>query len=175
MDLQTDRLRFREMGDRDLDAMADLLGDPRVMRFYPRPKTREEARRWIEWNQANYRDLGFGLWLLETHDGEFVGDCGLTLQRVEGEHHVEIGYHVRPEFQNQRLATEAAFVAKAVAIDRDVRRLIAIINPNNVPSQRVAEKIGMRYERTASHPDGDQRIYATDLKRSHPTPQKACA
>jgi RimJ/RimL family protein N-acetyltransferase len=173
MELGSERLRFREMADRDLDAMANLLGDPHVMRFYPRPKTREEARRWIEWNQANYRDLGFGLWILETLNGEFVGDCGLTLQQVEGEREVEVGYHIRAGLQNQGFATEAALVAKAVAIDRGVERLIAIINPRNVPSQRVAEKIGLRYERTAPHPDGNQQIYAAELTNSHPRSQDA--
>jgi len=151
------------MVDRDLDAMADLLGDPRVMRYYPRPKTRAEARRWIDWNRANYRDLGFGLWIIETLDGQFVGDCGLTIQEVEGDRDVEVGYHVRTDFQNQGLATEAALAAKGLAITRDVRRLIAIINPLNKPSQRVAEKIGLSYERTVSRPDGDQRIYAAAL------------
>lgn len=163
MDLQTERLRFREMSENDLDAMAQLLGDPRVMRYYPRPKTRQEAQRWIAWNQANYRELGFGLWIIETVDGEFVGDCGLTMQQVDGERDVEVGYHVRVKFQNQGLGTEAARAAKAVAVDHGVKRLIAIINPENVPSQRVAEKIGLRHERTASHREGEQRIYSTVL------------
>jgi RimJ/RimL family protein N-acetyltransferase len=163
MDLRTERLTFREMTDADLDAMADLLGDPQVMRYYPRSKTRDEAQRWIDWNQANYRDVGFGLWIIETSDGRFVGDCGLTMQEVEGEHEVEVGYHVRPEFQNQGLATEAARATKAVAVEHGLLRLIAIINPENVPSQRVAEKIGLRYERTVDHPDGKQTIYAAAL------------
>lgn len=164
MDLRTDRLRFREMTDADLDAMADLLGDPHVMRYYRRPKTREEAQQWIDWNRAQYRNLGFGLWIIETRDGQFVGDCGLTMQEVEGEREIEVGYHVRTEFQNQGLATEAARAARAVAVDHDIPRLIAIINPNNVPSQRVAEKIGLRYERTVDQPNGEQRIYAAALQ-----------
>ena len=49
----TARLRFRAMTDDDLDAMADLLGDPVVMTYYPAPKTRAEAQAWIEWNQRN--------------------------------------------------------------------------------------------------------------------------
>jgi RimJ/RimL family protein N-acetyltransferase len=163
VDLQTERLRFREMTDDDLDAIADLLGDPGVMTYYPRPKTRDEAQRWIDWNRANYRDLGFGLWVIETHGGEFVGDCGLTIQEVEGQRDVEVGYHVRVECQNRGLATEAALAAKAVAVDHAVVRLIAMINPQNIPSQRVAQKIGLSYERTASHRGGDQWIFAATL------------
>ena len=74
------RLRFREMTRADLDDMADLLGDPRVMEFYPAPKSRDDAARWIAWNEDNYAAHGFGLWIVETHAGLFVGDCGLTWQ-----------------------------------------------------------------------------------------------
>ena len=52
--------------------------------------------RWIEWQERNYAEHEFGLWVVETHDGEFVGDCGLTMQDVEGTPHVEVGYHVMP-------------------------------------------------------------------------------
>lgn len=72
------RLVFRDMTADDLDDMAGLLGDPEVMTYYPRPKTRQEAAQWIEWNAGLYRTRGYGLWLLTTPDGEFVGDCGLT-------------------------------------------------------------------------------------------------
>jgi hypothetical protein len=40
------------------------LGDPEVMRYYPRPKNRDEASAWIAWNQRLYRKHGYGLWLL---------------------------------------------------------------------------------------------------------------
>jgi hypothetical protein len=39
----TPRLAFREMTPDDLDDMAALLGDPQVMRYYPHPKSRDEA------------------------------------------------------------------------------------------------------------------------------------
>lgn len=57
------------MGSADLDLMGQLLGDPQVMRFYPRPKTRDEALGWIRRNQRNYSEFDHGLWIVETHDG----------------------------------------------------------------------------------------------------------
>ena len=90
--LTTSRLILREMADADLDDMADLLGDENVMRYYPRPYTRSEAADWIAWNQRSYRDHGFGLWtMILRRTGEFVGDCGLTFQRVEGTAKLEVG------------------------------------------------------------------------------------
>ncbi|MFC7877584.1 GNAT family N-acetyltransferase [Isoptericola sp. NPDC057391] len=142
----TARLRFRAMGPADLDEMAALLGDPDVMAYYPAPKTRAEAAAWIAWNQENYARHGHGLWILETLDGAFVGDCGLTWQRVGEDFRLEVGYHVRRELQGRGFATEAAAACRDVA--RDVlgaRELVAIVHPDNTASRRVAEKLGMRH------------------------------
>lgn len=164
MELRTRRLTFREMTNADLDAIAALLGDPRVMTYSPRPKTRDESQAWIDWNKTNYREHGLGLWTLETPDREFVGDCGLTMQQVEGQPEVEVGYHIRFELQGQGLATEAAEASKAFAGERGIERLVAIINPGNVPSQRVAEKIGLSHEKTATTLGGQAMIYSASLK-----------
>ena len=140
----TRRLRFREMTHTDLDEMADLLGDPRVMEFYPAPKSRDEAAQWISWNQENYHTYGFGLWIIETHSGEFVGDCGLTWQQVNGTPQLEVGYHVRSALQGQGFATEAAVACRDFARQElDAPDLVAIIHPANAASERVARKIGM--------------------------------
>ena len=161
------RLTFRDMSPADLDDLARLLGDREVMTYYPRPKTRAEAAQWIEWNRGLYRRHGYGLWLLSAVDGSFVGDCGLTPQPVDGVTELEVGYHVRPELQGRGYATEAAAASRDFA--RDVlgaTRLIAIIHPDNRPSQRVAEKIGLRPEKRATvHGGREAVIYAADLSR----------
>ena len=78
----TARLRFREMTAADLPDISTLeLGGSRG------------PQGWIEWNLRNYADHGFGLWVVETHDGQFVGDCGLTYQEVEGDWQIEAGWH----------------------------------------------------------------------------------
>lgn len=143
----TQRLRFREMSEADLDSMADLLGDRVQMRFYPRPKTRDEALDWIRWNQRNYADNGYGLWIVETHDGQFVGDCGLTWQSVGGDRLLEVGYHIASGHQGLGYATEAAKACVDLAFgDIGESHVAAIINPHNLASRRVVEKIGMRIE-----------------------------
>lgn len=144
----TARLRFREMTEADLDVLAALLGDPAVMRFYPARRTRAEAAAWIAGNRRRYEQDGHGLWIVETHDDGgpgFVGDCGLTWQEVEGEPRLEVGYHVRPDLWGRGYATEAAAACRDHA--RDVlghHELVAIIHPENTPSRRVAERIGMQ-------------------------------
>lgn len=126
--------------------MASLLGDPAVMTYYPAPKTREQAADWIAWNQRNYAEHGYGLWIIETHDGAFIGDCGLTWQPVNGKRRLEVGYHVQTRAQGQGYATEAAAACRDFARSTlGAPELVAIIHPRNAASRRVAEKIGMRH------------------------------
>ena len=130
----------------DLDDMASLLGDPDVMTYYPAPKTREQASDWISWNVKNYAEHGYGLWIIETNEGVFIGDCGLTWLPVNGKPRLEVGYHVRRNAQGLGYATEAAAACRDFARSTlGAPELVAIIDPRNAPSRRVAEKIGMRY------------------------------
>ncbi|MDR1441017.1 MAG: GNAT family N-acetyltransferase [Bifidobacteriaceae bacterium] len=141
----TERLRFRRMRSTDIDLMAGMLGDPKLMRFYPAPKTRQQAAAWIAWNEENYAEHGYGLWIVETHDGEFAGDCGLTWQEVNGVPKLEVGYHVVTTAQGHGYATEAAMACRDYARDAvGARELVAIIHPQNEASERVARKLGMQ-------------------------------
>ena len=121
---------------------------------------------WIEWNCRNYSQYGFGLWVIETHAGEFVGDCGLTMQEVEGEWQVEAGWHVRSDLRRQGYAAEAAEAVRMVAQKSGMERLIAIVRPDNVASQRVAAKIGLVLEREVHENGGPALVFGTDLQPS---------
>jgi RimJ/RimL family protein N-acetyltransferase len=151
------------MSDGDLDLMESLLGDPAVMTHYDHPKSRSECQGWIEWNKRNYARDGFGLWIIETEDGDFVGDCGLTWQPIDGES-LELGYHVLPRHQGKGFATEAAQAAKDFARRRrDVDFVIAIIAPGNTASVRVAEKAGLGLWKHADYHGREALIYRADL------------
>ncbi|WP_166975262.1 GNAT family N-acetyltransferase [Brevibacterium atlanticum] len=161
---RTLRLKFREMSLTDLDDMAALLGDPSVMEFYPAPKGRDEAAAWIEWNVRNYAEHGFGLWAVETHDGEFVGDCGLTWQTVNGTPHLEVGYHVTAAAQGKGFATEAALACRDHARRLGLGPLlVAVIHRDNRPSQRVAEKLGMRRDPSLRHASPIHEVFSMRL------------
>ncbi|WP_308736930.1 GNAT family N-acetyltransferase [Microbacterium sp. MYb64] len=142
----TPRIRSREMDDGDLDPMAALLGDPEVMAFYPAPKTRDESAEWIANQRRRYEQDGHGLWIIETAEGEFLGDCGITWQTYNGIAVREVGYHVRADRQGEGFATEAA--QACVELVRSVfapTALTAIIHPQNAASLRVAAKLGMTH------------------------------
>lgn len=148
----TSRLRFREMTEADLEDLATLeLGGSRG------------PAGWIEWNCRNYVDHGFGLWIIETHSGDFIGDCGLTMQEVEGEWLVEAGWHVRTSLRRQGYAAEAAASVRDTARGLGVDHLVAIIRPHNVASQGVAAKIGMVLEREVHKNGGPALVFGTDF------------
>lgn len=145
----TERLRFRCMETADLGAITAMLVAFDPMRGDRPPSTPEDANRWIEWQVRNYAQHGFGLWVVETHEGEFVGDCGLTVQDIDGTPHVEVGYHLVPEMRRRGYAREAARAVRDWAAAHGVEHLVAIIRPENTASQAVARSLGMEVERTA--------------------------
>ena len=113
MVLETKRLLLREMNMEDYDALFRVLGDPENMRHYPYTYDGQHVKDWIERNMNRYRKDGFGLWAVCLKDtGELIGDCGLTLQNIEGEILPEIGYHIRRDCQRKGYAREAAMAVR---------------------------------------------------------------
>lgn len=120
---------------------------------------------WIEWTRRSYADHGFGLWVVETHAGEFVGDCGLTLQDVEGQPLVEAGWHVRSDLRRQGFAAEAAAAVVDLASEAGVQHLVAMIRPDNLASQGVARRVGMELEREVVTERDKALLFGADLRR----------
>jgi ribosomal-protein-alanine N-acetyltransferase len=162
--LETERLRLRAYRMQDVEELAPMFADHEHMRFYPGPFTREQSEAWIARQLGRYRQDGFGLWVAEDRSsGGFVGTIGPALQEVEGVPLVEIGWHVRPGLKGLGYAPEAAAAARDWAFaNLEVGHLISLILPENAPSARVAEKIGMRVEREADFKGRRHRVYRVD-------------
>ena len=161
----TERLRFRPMVMSDVDDITALLVAFDPMRGERPPSTRDDAVRWVEWQERNHAAHDFGLWVVETNDGAFIGDCGLTVQDVEGTPHVEIGYHLLPAMRGHGYATEAALSVCDWAAAHGVDHLVALVRPDNAPSQRVARRLGMEVERTAHVHGADALVFGMRLVR----------
>jgi RimJ/RimL family protein N-acetyltransferase len=166
--LETSRLILREFSEEDVDALALVLSDAKTMRFYPAPYDRAGVEEWIARNRRRYKDHGHGLWgMTLKSSGELIGDCGLTVQDVDGANEVEIGYHVRRDLWGQGLATEAARACRDFGFARlKVERLISLIRPENLPSRRVAEKNGMSVWKEILWRDLPHLVYA--IRRGAP-------
>ena len=151
--LETERLLLREMNMGDYDALYKILADSDIMRHYPYTFDERRVRGWIERNMERYLRDGFGLWAVCLKDnGEMIGDCGLTLQNMEGEMLPEIGYHIRRDCQRKGYAKEAAKAVMDWAFrNTDYPALYSYCKYTNEASIRTAEAIGMQFDR--EYPD----------------------
>lgn len=164
--IETERLRMRALraDDADLDALLAVLGDAGSMRYYPAPFDREGSRAWIERQIERYEHDGFGLFAIEDRaTGEVIGDCGPTVQQADGERYVELGWHVLAARQRQGIATEAGAACRDAAFAAlEEPFLISLIRPENVPSRRVAEKLGFEVWRGTIRAGWGHLIYRLD-------------
>ena len=154
----TERLFLREMNMGDYEALYSVLADSDNMQHYPYAFDEGRVRDWIERNMERYRKDGFGLWAVCLKDtGEVIGDCGLTLQDIEGEMLPEIGYHIRRGCQCRGYAKEAASAVRDWAFkNTDYPALYSYCKYTNIASIRTAEAIGMQFDR--EYPDEANRI-----------------
>lgn len=145
--LETERLYLREMANDDYDALYAVLADRDIMQYYPYPFDEARVRNWISRNCERYARDGFGLWAVCLKDsGEMIGDCGLTLQMIDGQQLPEIGYHIRGNMQRRGYAKEAAAAVCDWAFTRTAYpALYSYCKYTNEPSWRTAEAIGMRF------------------------------
>lgn len=93
-------------------------------------------------------------------DHKLIGRCGLIPQLVDGQKEVEIGYLLAKEYWGRGLATEAAVAIRTYGFELGFNRLISLIVPENIASQKVALKNGMKYEKDTSHAGIKHRVYA---------------
>ena len=148
MILETERLYLRELTEDDCGALFLVLGDRGIMRYYPYIFDEAKVQWWIRRNIERYRIFGFGLWavcLKET--GELIGDCGLTMQTINGEIRPEIGYHIRADQQKKGYASEAARGVRDWAFrNTPFKKVYSYMPAVNVPSAKTAIAYGCRQE-----------------------------
>ena len=145
--IETERLFLREMTDGDFEALRRVLGDRGIMRHYPYEFDDARIRSWIARNRERYSIFGFGLWAVCRKDtGEMIGDCGLTMQIIDGQIRPEIGYHIRADHQRQGYATEAARAVRDWTWQNTpFRAIYSYMKAENIPSIRTAMAYGCEY------------------------------
>ena len=159
---ETLRLLLRYFTWNDLNDMATIYADPIGMAFRGSPRTFEETQQVFKWIFDNYSKDGFEMWaIIHKADQKLIGCCGLIPQVVDGQQETEMGYVLAKEYWGQGLATEAAFAVRNYGFEKlGCDRIIALINPKNLASQNVAQKIGLIYEKDTTHSEKTVCVYA---------------
>jgi RimJ/RimL family protein N-acetyltransferase len=166
--LETKRLILRHQVIEDLDALWALYTNPEITKYIPdAPRSREEAKEELEWHMNGHpKHPELGLWAtIYKETGKFTGRCGLLPWTIDGQNEVEIAYTIAQEYWGQGLGTEAAQAILKYGFEQlHLSRLICLIDAENVASQRVAEKIGMAFEKEGRDEMGPFLIYSTTRK-----------
>ena len=145
MILETNRLRLREYTQADYPWLYEILSDPVTMQHYPKPYDQKGVQRWLDWSMNNYAEHSFGLWVIELKEtGKPIGDCGLTMQNIDGQILPEIGYHVHKDHWRKGYASEAARAVRDWAFrNTGFDQLYSYMSSTNVGSYSTAASIGM--------------------------------
>ena len=143
--LETPRLRLRLFTHDDLQIMFKLNSDPEVIKYADTPaRDMEEVRERLEQGPLfDYEKYGYGRFAVELKEtGKVIGFCGIKyLPEIDLP---EVGYRFLKEYWGRGIGTEAAKACVEFAReDLKIRKLIALIIPENIASIKVAEKLGM--------------------------------
>lgn len=148
--LETERLNLRQLNAGDAAFILELLNDESFLRHIGDRgvRTLADAARYISTGPVeSYARHGYGLWLVELKEsGTPAGICGLV--RRDALPDADIGYAFLPRFRARGYASEAAAAVMSYAsATLGLRRVLAIVNPDNAGSIKVLEKLGLKFAR----------------------------
>ena len=184
--LETRRLCLRPPTSLDAESLYDLLADPEVMRGLNKLPVSaiEEAAAMIEEGVRSWRTDGLGPFILETAtERQVVGQAGLMIFDTRGwtpSTWANAGSHAQPELGwalirthwGRGYATEAAAAIRDWAYEsRAIDRLVSLISPDNIRSQRVAERLGAKAAEAVTPADSGRQTVVW----RHPPPEAADA
>lgn len=147
-EIRTERLLLRPLCDGDIDAFAAMNRDPRVMEFFPGLVSRDETEALVGRIRASVVERGVGMWAVELPErADFIGIVGLHQATFAAPFTpcVEVGWRLAADHWGQGYATEAARASLDYGFGtRGLSEILSWTVPDNRPSRRVMEKIGMK-------------------------------
>lgn len=163
MYIETDRLIIREFYPEDWEQVWKYTSNANVMKYIPEGVFSEtDAKEFVQTNmgkKAKYFPV------IVKEENQLIGH--MVFFRYFGDHTYEIGWVFNPDFHSKGYASEAAYAILKYAFEElKLHRVIATCQPENIPSYRVMEKIGMRregyFKKCIPHEDGwwDEYYYS---------------
>lgn len=151
--LETERLLLRSQQPEDADVITKMFGDEEVMRFigegktYPRSVAEQSITKWNDYE----REHGFTSWAVERkEDNAIIGKCGFNFLPDNSD--IELSYMLDEPYWGNGYASEIAKATLEYGLSKlNLKRVVALVYPQNSPSIRVIEKTGMKYEKECEY------------------------
>ncbi len=158
--LESERLILRNTKAEDVPALVGMWTDPQVTRFMGGPREPAVLAEAFQQDATNPDPLLYDQWpVIEKSSGALVGYCGLLDKEVEGRQEIELVYVFLPSVWGRGYALEISTALIDYAFSRlGLSRLIALIEPGNDASVRVAERLGFHFDRSILRPGGAERL-----------------
>ena len=157
--LNTKRLHLKHLQPLDVPMLIELWCDPFVTRYMGGPREKSKLKAGFDLDVKDPFAERFDLWpVVEKLTEKVIGHCGLLEKEVAGKMEIELIYVFSPDAWGKGYATEIARGLMRYAFEKlSIDRLIALIEPENEASERVAVKIGMRFDKEIVRPGGLKR------------------
>ncbi len=166
--LESERLTTRFLTNDDIEIWTNFFEDKEAIQHFPNFEGNNSLRSklWIERQLNRYNENKYGLQvLIEKGTSNFIGQCGLLSQEVDGIEELEVGYHIFQKYWGKGFAPEAAKLFIDYAFKNKLSdSIISIINTKNIKSQRVAEKNGLIRDKQTKWLEMDVYIYRINKK-----------
>jgi ribosomal-protein-alanine N-acetyltransferase len=171
--LSSSRIVTRFITQEDVAVWSPFFDDPFSVAYLPDyglPSSTARAQHWIDRQQMRYSKQLYGLQaIIEKSTGNFLGQCGLITQEIDGQTEIEVGYHILKQYRGQGFAPEAARLFIDFAFDHHQSdSVISIIDVRNTNSQRVADKNGLLSEKQVRYMELDVFIYRINRSLNRP-------
>ncbi|WP_345239267.1 GNAT family protein [Pontibacillus salipaludis] len=146
--IETDRLRLREIEDKDSQALFDCFSKDEVTQFYGQDKMAsiEQVQRLVELFATNFKSKRGIRWGIERKDSHgLIGTIGYNAWLPQYQR-AEIGYELHPVFWHQGYMTEEKSIITYGFEKMNLNRIGAVVFLENEPSNQLLEKLGFQKE-----------------------------
>jgi RimJ/RimL family protein N-acetyltransferase len=163
--LTTARLRLHPFSLTDAEELHALFADPLTNTIGSGPFTAlSQTEQWIRNRISAQQEHGLCWYALREHGTNMlIGNCGMLKGRTSYAE-PEIGFMIRKAYQGRGFATEAANAVLNECRSAGIERVWASIRPHNIASRHIAERLGMRVERTDHDQGGSLIFYVIDIQ-----------
>jgi ribosomal-protein-alanine N-acetyltransferase len=153
LSIETSRLNLRPFSLDDAEPLFQILKTEGILQYFPSsdPPDLERVQKLIQRQIDHWDEHGFGWWAVEPlQNSGLIGWSGL--QYLPDTDEIEIGYLLSKHYWGRGLATESATAGIDFGFDQlGIQEIIGIVHPENIASQRVLEKIGLKFHEKAEY------------------------